>query len=127
MVSEKPADATQVDITLREWAVQAGQSSVGAGEIYFLVENAGPEDAHEFVIIKTDLGPLDLPFEDNRVPEDEVDIIDEIEPFAPDSSASLTVDLTAGKYLFICNIAEEEDGEIESHYKKGMVATFTVE
>ena len=127
VVSERPADATQVDITLREFAIQAGQASVAAGKIYFLVENVGPDDPHEFVIISSDLGPLDLPFEDNRVPEDEVDIVDEIEPFAPDSSASITVDLEAGKYLLICNITETEDGEIESHYKKGMVATLTVE
>jgi uncharacterized cupredoxin-like copper-binding protein len=126
VVTEKPADATQVDITLQEWAVAPGQPSVAAGKIYFLAENKGPEDAHEFVIIRSDLGPLDLPFEDNKVPEDKVDIVDEIEPFAPDSSASITVDLTAGKYLLICNITEEEDGEIESHYKKGMVAAFTV-
>jgi uncharacterized cupredoxin-like copper-binding protein len=127
VVTEKPADATQVDITLREWAVQTGQPSVEAGSVYFLVENVGPDDAHEFVIIRSDLGPLDLPFEDNRVPEDQVDIIDEIEPFTPESSASITVDMEAGRYLLICNITEVEDGEIESHYKKGMVAVFTVE
>jgi uncharacterized cupredoxin-like copper-binding protein len=126
VVSDRPADATQVGVTLREFAVQLGQPSVAAGKVYFLVENAGPDDPHEFVIIRSDLGPLDLPFEDDRVPEDEVDIVDEIEPFAPDSSASIAVDLTAGKYLLICNITEVEDGEIESHYKKGMVAAFTV-
>jgi hypothetical protein len=35
--------------------------------------------------------------------------------------------MEAGRYLLICNITEVEDGEIESHYKKGMVAVFTVE
>ena len=128
VVSEKPADATQVDITLQEWAVQVGQTSVPAGKIYFLAENAGPDHPHEFVIIRTDLGPLDLPFDEeaNLVPEEEIDLVDEIEEFAPHSSASLTVELTPGKYLFICNIADE-DPEIGSHYKKGMVAAFTVE
>ena len=126
VVSAKPDGATQVDVTVREWAVAPSQPSVEAGQVYFLVENAGPDHPHEFVIIRTDLGPLDLPFEDNVVPEDEVDFVDEIEEFAPSSSASLTVDLTAGKYLLICNITEDDES-IGSHYKKGMVATFTVE
>ena len=126
VVSTKPEGAIEVDVALREWAVAAGQPTVEAGEVYFLVENAGPDHPHELVIIRTDLGPLDLPFEENKVPEDQVDLVDEIEEFAPHSSASLTVELTAGKYLLICNITEE-DPEIGSHYKKGMVAAITVE
>jgi uncharacterized cupredoxin-like copper-binding protein len=126
VVSAKPEAATQVDVTLREWAVAPGQPTVAAGEVYFLVENAGPDHPHELVIIRTDLGPLDLPFEEDKVPEDQSDLVNEIEEFATDSSASLTVELTPGKYLLICNITEE-DPEIGSHYKKGMVAAITVE
>ncbi|HEU0073911.1 MAG TPA: hypothetical protein VFS30_07850 [Dehalococcoidia bacterium] len=126
VVSAKPDDATQVDVRLQEWAIAPGQPSVAAGKVYFLVENAGPDHPHEFVLIRTDLGPLDLPFEADKVPEDQVDLVDEIEEFAPHSSASLTVELEAGKYLLICNITED-DPDIGSHYKKGMVAAFTVE
>jgi uncharacterized cupredoxin-like copper-binding protein len=126
VVNAKSDDATQVDVRLQEWAIAPGQPSVEAGKVYFLVENAGPDHPHEMVIIRTDLGPLDLPFEEDKVPEDQIDLVDEIEAFAPDSSASLTVELTAGKYLLICNITEE-DPEIGSHYKKGMVAAITVE
>ena len=126
VVGEKPAEATQVDVRLQEWAIAPAQASVAAGQVYFLVENTGPDHPHEFVIIRTDLGPLDLPFEDNGVPEDQVEVVNEIEEFAPDSSASITADLTAGTYLLICNITEEDE-EIGSHYKKGMVAPFTVE
>jgi uncharacterized cupredoxin-like copper-binding protein len=126
VVSPKPADATQVDVRLQEWAVAPAQASVAAGKVYFLVENTGPEHPHELVIVKSDLGLLNLPFEDNKVPEDEIEVVDEIEEFAPHSSASMTVELTPGKYLLICNITEE-DTEIGSHYRKGMVAAFTVE
>jgi len=126
VVSPKPSDATQVNVTLREWAVAPGQSSIAAGRIYFLASNVGPDHPHEMVIIRSDLSPLNLPFRDNKVPEEEVDVVDEIEEFAPRSSASLTVNLTPGKYLLICNISEE-DPQIGSHYKKGMVAGFTVE
>jgi len=129
VVEDKPDGATEVDVTLREWEVSTVTKSVPAGEIYFLVNNAGPEDAHEFVIIRSDLEPGDLPAEDGEVEEDEVEIVDEIEPFAPGSSASISVNLTPGKYVLICNISEieEDDGEIENHYQLGMRTAFTVE
>ena len=127
VVQPKPADATQVDIRLQEWAVIPSVSSVKAGKVYFLVTNAGPEDPHEFVVIKSDKAPNALPVKDHKVPEDAVDLIDEIEPFAPDSTASITLTLEKGKYLFICNITENDGGEVESHYELGMRAAFTVE
>jgi uncharacterized cupredoxin-like copper-binding protein len=127
VVEEKPADATQVDVTLQEWQVSTSSPTVAAGEVYFLVENTGPEDPHEFVIIRTDLAPGDLPTVDGKVPEDEVDLVDEIEPFTPGSSASITVNLEPGNYVLICNIAEIAEGELESHYELGMRTAFTVE
>jgi uncharacterized cupredoxin-like copper-binding protein len=127
IVEDPPEGATEVSVTLEEWAVTPDSESAAAGEIYFLVENAGPKDPHEFVVIKTDLGPADLTTTDGKVPEEEVDLIDEIEPFAPASSASIVLNLEAGNYALICNIAEEEEGELESHYELGMSAAFTVE
>jgi uncharacterized cupredoxin-like copper-binding protein len=126
VVGEQPAGSTLVQVTLQEWAVNLGTAEVEAGEIYFLVENAGPVDPHEFVIIRTDVDPGALPVVDGRVPEGEVDLLDEIEPFAPGSSASLTIELEPGSYVVICNIAEVEEGELESHYELGMRAAFTV-
>ena len=87
---------------------------------------AGPDHPHEFVIIRTNLGPLSLPFEQNAVAEDKVDVVDEIEEFAPRSSASLTVELTPARYILICNVYEA-DPNVGSHYKKGMVGLLTVE
>jgi hypothetical protein len=29
--------------------------------------------------------------------------------------------------VLLCNLVEEEDGEVESHFSEGMHATFTVE
>jgi hypothetical protein len=127
VVKPKPANATQLNVTLREWAIQLDQTSVKAGDIYFMVDNQGPEDPHEFVIIKSDLSPTSLPFENNKVPEDKVTIIDEIEPFTPKTKAADTFTLATGKYVLICNITEIEDGEVESHYKKGIVAALTVQ
>ena len=127
VVEARPADATQVDVTLREFAIEPSVATVEAGEVYFLVENAGPDDPHEFVVIRTDLAPDALPVVEGSVPEDDIDLVDEIEPFAPGSSASIALDLEAGSYVFICNIAEIEDGALESHYEEGMRVAFTVE
>jgi uncharacterized cupredoxin-like copper-binding protein len=127
VVEQKPSGATEVDVTLKEFAIASSQATVPAGNIYFLVDNQGPEDPHEFVVIKTDLAPDALPVEEGMVPEEEVDLIDEIEPFTPTSKASLTLDLQPGKYVFICNIAEMENGELESHYQEGMRTAFTVQ
>ena len=128
VVQPQPAGSTEVRVSLSEWAVTPSVSSVAAGDIYFLVDNLGPVDPHEFVIIRTDL-PIDgLPTDDTGfVPEDQIDLVGEIEPFTPASSASGVFNLTPGRYLLICNVVELEEGEWESHYLEGMRVEFIVE
>jgi uncharacterized cupredoxin-like copper-binding protein len=122
---------TTVAVTLQEFAVLPAQDSAPAGSITFDVENKGPEDTHEFVVIKTDLAPDALPTaEDGSVDEtgegiDEV--IGEIEDIAPGSKETLKVDLEAGSYVLICNVVEEEGADTLVHYALGMRTGFTVE
>lgn len=127
VVSPKPSDAEQIDVVLSEWTVVPSAASVAAGKIYFLADNQGPDDPHELVIVKTSLAPDELPIVDGRVNEDVVEIIDEIEPFKPGTKASIVLELEAGTYVLLCNIAEEEEGELESHVELGMRTAFTVE
>ena len=127
VVHPKPAGATQVRVTLAEWTLELSVSSVAAGDIYFLVDNLGPEHPHELVIIRSDLAADALPtIHDGSVPEDAVELVGEIEEFASASSASMVFNLTAGKYVLICNVVETE-GDLESHYREGMRAVFVVE
>lgn len=120
--------ATTIDVELREYSVVLSENSAPAGTITFNVTNAGPNDPHEFVVIRSDLAPDALPKdEDGAVIEDEVDVVDEVEELAVGDSAELTVDLEPGKYVLICNLVEEEDGEVEAHYTLGMRTGFTVE
>jgi uncharacterized cupredoxin-like copper-binding protein len=117
-----------VEVTLQEFSVIPAQESVSAGEVTFDVENTGPDDVHEFVIIKTDLAPDALPTDENGVVEEEgqgMEVIDEIEDIPVGETQSLTVDLDAGNYALICNIWTEE--EQEAHYSMGMRTAFTVE
>ena len=119
-----------IEIALQEWAVITSPAQAPAGELTFEVTNRGAE-VHEFVILKTELGPLDLPTADDGSVDEEgdasIEVADEIEDIAAGSNEELTVDLEAGSYVLICNIVEEEDGEVESHYQQGMRTSFTVE
>jgi uncharacterized cupredoxin-like copper-binding protein len=117
-----------VGVTLQEFSVIPAQESVSAGEVTFEVENTGPEDVHEFVVIKTDLAPDALPTDENGAVEEEgegMEVIDEIEDIPVGETQSVTVDLEAGNYALICNIWDEE--EQEAHYSVGMRTAFTVE
>ena len=126
VVHPKPAGATEVRVSLAEWTLVPSVTSVAAGEIYFLVDNLGPEHPHELVVIRTDLAADALPtIHDGSVPEDAVDLVGEIEEFTSASSASGVFHLTPGKYVLICNIVETT-GALESHYREGMRVAFTV-
>ena len=71
-----------VDVTLQEFSISTDPTSIGAGEVEFSATNEGPDDTHEFVVFKTDLGITDLPVDENgAVVEDGegVELIGEIE------------------------------------------------
>ncbi|HLE89417.1 MAG TPA: hypothetical protein VI733_05140 [Candidatus Limnocylindria bacterium] len=116
-----------VKVTLQEWAVVPDKTEIGAGSVVFEVTNSGPDDIHEFVVIKTDLAPNALPTDaDGAVDEagGGMVVIGEIEDVAVGVTQSVTLDLTAGKYVLLCNIWSED--EQESHYQEGMRIAFTV-
>jgi uncharacterized cupredoxin-like copper-binding protein len=124
-----PASGTAIEVTLQEWAVLPAQASAPAGDITFTVSNEGPDDVHEFVVMKTDLDPADLPtLEDGSVDEAGEgieEVAGEIEDIAVGATMDLTVTLDAGNYVLLCNIYTAE--EDEAHYKMGMRTAFTVE
>jgi uncharacterized cupredoxin-like copper-binding protein len=125
----KPSGGS-VDVALQEWAVLPAQSSVDSGPVTFTVENTGPNDEHEMVLIRTDLGAGALPTDENGKVDEEgagMEAIGEIEEFAPGNTETATFDLEPGHYVLICNIVSDEpDGSKESHYKMGMFIDFTV-
>jgi uncharacterized cupredoxin-like copper-binding protein len=116
-----------VDVTLQEFAVGADPSSVSAGSVTFNIENIGPDDVHEFVVIRTDLDPTALPTDETGAVEETgegMEVVDEVEDIPVGDTPTLTVDLTAGSYVLICNIYDE--AEQEAHYSEGMRTAFTV-
>ena len=121
------AASTSVEVTVKEWSVGTVPTTVAAGPVTFTVTNDGPNDVHEFVVIKTDLSFIDLPTDaTGKVDETQggMEVIGEIEDIAVGATQELGVTLEPGAYALICNIYSEE--EQEAHYKEGMRAGFTV-
>jgi uncharacterized cupredoxin-like copper-binding protein len=117
-----------VGVVLQEFSVLPAQASAAAGSVTFEVENQGPDDVHEFVVIKTDLAPDALPTDETGAVEEAgegMEVVDEIEDIPVGDTPTLTVDLEAANYVLICNIYDEE--EQEAHYSLGMRVAFTVE
>ena len=121
------AGAATVQVSLQEWAVVPASESAAAGAVTFEVKNVGPEDKHEFVIIKTDLDPGALPTDANGAVDETgggMTVVDEVEEIAVGQMETLTATLAGGEYVLICNIYDET--EKEAHYKMGMRTAFTV-
>ena len=115
-----------VNVTLQEFSIGTDPTTVDAGEVVFETTNIGPNDVHEFVVFRTDLGPTELPTDaDGAVVEtgEGIELIGEIEDIAVGETKNVTLELEAGNYVFICNIWDE--GEQEAHYQEGMRTTFT--
>jgi uncharacterized cupredoxin-like copper-binding protein len=116
-----------IDATLSNFKIELGSASAKTGDVSFKIKNNGPS-VHEFVVFKTDLAPDQLPTTtaDNgaTIVDEEgqgIQAIDEKEDIPVGSSTTLTVNLSPGKYVLICNI--ETDG---GHYELGMHTGFTV-
>ena len=111
-------DGEQAAVELSEFAVAVDPASAASGTITFNVANAGGV-IHNLRVIRSDAAPDALPVEAGQVAEGQVDVVGRIEDFAGGSSESITLDLTPGSYLLICNVA--------GHYQLGMTTAFTVQ
>ena len=109
---------SQVVAQLSDYKISVDVPSVKAGKIKIGVRNLGAME-HSFQVLKTDLPPDKLPVDGASAKAKEDGKVGEIASIAAGKSAAVTLDLTPGNYVFICNIA--------SHYQLGMHTGFTVE
>lgn len=114
--------ATTVNVVLGDTAGLKGKmtmvvspATAPAGKVTFVVKNNGTIK-HEFVVLDLDTAFDKLPIADNEVNEDAN--IGEIGDIAAGETKSLDLDLEAGAYVLVCNIAQ--------HYGLGMRAPFAV-
>lgn len=104
---------------LDEWSVSVDAASAPAGEVLFTIDNNGTI-GHEFLIVKTDIAPGEIPIVDDHFPEDAdgIEVIDEIGEYAAGTTEALVVTLTPGSYQLVCNLPD--------HYGNGMYTGFVV-
>lgn len=116
-----PTGPPTVTVTLDEWSVVTDKASVASGPIRFVVTNSGPNNDHEFVVVRTDLDPGALPMGDKGTVDEasgDLEVLGEVEDLKVGQSGQITPNLPAGSYALICNL--------EAHYKLGMWISFTV-
>jgi len=115
-----PPSGQTIDVSLREFSLALSEGTAPAGAVTFNVSNDGTV-SHDFAVIKTDLSPDALPVDPAtfQVRLSELNLITFQPPFGSGTSVQVAVDLSAGGYVLICNIA--------SHYQAGMRVAFAVQ
>jgi uncharacterized cupredoxin-like copper-binding protein len=110
-----------VNGTEEEWKISLDSYTHAAGSITFDLTNNGTI-AHEFLIVRSDKFATqllaDVDATTKRIDEALIDVIDEQPEYEPGVPGSVTVNLTPGHYVVMCNI--------EAHYRAGMYADFDV-
>ena len=115
---------SKVDVSLTTYVITLSTDTVKAGEVTFHVTNDATDLVHEFVIFKTDLPEDQLPLTAENIVDEGgagITFINEVEDVEQGTSKDLTVTLEPGRYVLICNTAEN------NHYTRGMHTVFTVE
>ena len=110
-----------VKVSEKSYSLDMASNSFKAGQITFSITNDATDQAHEFVIFKTDLPEDQLPLNsDGDVDENGqgVSHIDEVEDIQPGETKELSVNLEPGNYVAICNMP--------GHYTQGMHFAFSV-
>jgi uncharacterized cupredoxin-like copper-binding protein len=113
--------ANKITGSVGEWFVRVDAQRAEAGEVVFAIANFGVM-YHEFLVARTDYEPGEIPLgENNRFDEEDkgIEVVDEIAEWPANEAKVLKVELEAGTYELLCNIA--------GHYANGMHTTFIVE
>jgi uncharacterized cupredoxin-like copper-binding protein len=109
-----PPPPGSIQVEMKEFQFVMPSTPLKAGSTTFFVRNTG-SSAHDFIVIKTDKPVDKLAYDGTKVTEPSLGGTMAVNP---GQSATLTVDLTPGKYVFVCN----QPG----HYPLGMRIAATV-
>ena len=114
------AGGGRVKVSEKEFKITLSTATVPAGDITFSLENKGTVP-HEFVVFKTGLAPDSLPLgADGNVDEEGTGVTHTTEQadFPAGTKRTFHADLSAGRYVVICNLP--------GHYKGGMHEILTI-
>ena len=109
-----------VDLSTATMGIKASPAEAKPGVVTFKVTNDSKDTVHEMIVMYLADPTKPLPYidADKKVDEDKAGDKGEVSELDPGKSGSLTVNLKAGTYLLICNVA--------GHFEAGMWTTFTV-
>ena len=113
------ATGGQITVSLSDHTVQLLQTSVTRGPVTITVKNIGTV-VHSLVVLRTDLDHDMIPPDarDQAKADERGKVGGTTEPLKAGQSVQIKLDLSAGKYVLICN-------EL-AHYQIGMHAPLTV-
>ncbi|BCG02701.1 hypothetical protein PPGU19_072690 (plasmid) [Paraburkholderia sp. PGU19] len=112
------ADET-IHVKLTDKTIQLDPGTANAGRVTFEVNNAASDNTeHEFVVLKTDMDDSHLPVHKGQVAESRFKKMGEVEDLARGSTKRLSLKLTPGHYVLICNRP--------GHYEMGMHTSLVV-
>lgn len=101
-------------------SIRIDKSTVKAGKVQFEVSNLSMAMEHEMLVVPLDNPDARLPYDPAtaRVPEDKIKSLGEVPELKPNASGTLELELKAGSYMLVCNVA--------GHYAAGMYTVLTV-
>ena len=107
-----------VRVKERDFRIRVWPKRLEAGEVRFVVENAGPVD-HELIIVRKRRNAIPLRADELTVDGEALDpTVATLEPAGPGSTREVRLNLPKGSYEIFCNMA--------GHYLGGMRAFFVV-
>ena len=121
------AETEQVTLWEKDgkFGINVSHKALKAGKVTFNVVNkAGGNMQHEMIVVQLTpaqaADPTSLPYDEKSATVDEENVNDrgEVSELDPGKTGSLTIDLTPGTYMLLCNVA--------GHYKAGMYTMLKV-
>ena len=104
-------------VDMSDYKIVADHPTIAAGHVVIGIRNHA-STVHELKVIKTDLGPDQLPVDAATAKVNEDGKVGELLNIVGGASRKLVLELTPGKYVLICNVA--------GHYQLGMRAGLEV-
>lgn len=112
-----PADVNVI-VDMKEYSITVSVPTIKAGTIKFGIRNNGTM-VHDFDLYKTDLAVDKLPTDPGTAKVKMDGLVKQMINISAQRSTTLSVDLAAGSYVIICNVA--------GHYQLGMRVALKVE
>lgn len=113
-------DRQRVEVGLSTFGIALSSDVIKPGKVTFVVKNNATDQTHELLVAQPDHPRDQIPVEAGAIQfsEDSLNVLGEVEDIDSGAIKRLTLELTPGRYVLVCNLP--------GHYQGGMHAEFTV-